>query len=442
LAEVAPTTPRSSHDSGTRSRASKDLPPSERDLDDRNGHVYDHETESAQPEVSEVVEEKEIDDTSGDPDIIVTGIMDALSDDQDSTLVQLQAESRASELRWQEEMHEYMERIDALQSKLKYLAKEAAESSREAASTAKPGSVEKQLSEKDERIALLLEEGQKLAKTEMYNRAMIKKLRQQIAESNKYETEWKRRTAKLERDLSNAEAKAKRAEAAERRAQGSLNSQSKASKDLEAVTSERNALSATVEELKAQLARAVIRAEAAEYKAHADLSEQSRRKITELEDDFSSARIERELSEEKLRREIQDLKDNLEREKEGARMLEAELRGEQSVLESKMESLRSRAEEVSSSTAGDAQAKLLRQIETLQTQYAVASENWQGIESSLLSRLAGVEKERDEIARKEADLRRKAREVVRISWPSLHNRVSVLICYVPEYQGQESGGGA
>lgn len=60
------------------------------------------------------------------------------------------------------------------------------------------------------------------------------------------------------------------------------------------------------------------------------------------------------------------------------------------------------------------QAKLLRQIETLQTQYAVASENWQGIEGSLIARIAAVEKERDDIARREADVRRKARETVSV----------------------------
>lgn len=136
--------------------------------------------------------------------------------------------------------------------------------------------------------------------------------------------------------------------------------------------------------------------------------------MAELKEELANARIEREISEEKLRREIKELKEGIEREKERARVLEAELKGEQSILESKMESLRSRAEEVSSSAAGDAQAKLLRQIETLQTQYAVASENWQALEGSLLSRLANVEKERDEIARREGDLRRKARELVRM----------------------------
>lgn len=80
-------------------------------------------------------------------------------------------------------------------------------------------------------------------------------------------------------------------------------------------------------------------------------------------------------------------------------------------LETKLEILRSRTEEVSSNASGDSQVKLLRQIETLQTQYALASENWQGIEGSLTARVAALEKERDELAKRESDIRRKAREV-------------------------------
>lgn len=83
-----------------------------------------------------------------------------------------------------------------------------------------------------------------------------------------------------------------------------------------------------------------------------------------------------------------------------------------------MEALRARVEEASSGSAGDAHAKLLRQVETLQTQYSIASENWQGIEGSLLARIAGLEKERDDLSKREGDIRRKAREMVPIHPPS------------------------
>ncbi|KAL4916242.1 TATA element modulatory factor 1 DNA binding-domain-containing protein [Aspergillus aurantiobrunneus] len=326
-----------------------------------------------------------------------------------------QAEKSVGDSELQEEIHGYIERIDALQSKLKYLAQEAAESARNAAATAEPGSAGRQLREKDERIALLLEEGQKLSKTEMDHRTLIKKLRQQLGENSKLRSEAKKKNDRLEKDLANAEARAKRAEAAEKRATGTLSTQTKTARDLEAVTAERDALNQTVQEMKGQLARAVSRADAAEAKANSDALEREKQRADQLDEELSSARIERDIAEEKLKGEITGLQKNIEQEKERARVLEAELKGEQSVLESKMESLRSKAEEASSGVAGDAHVKLLRQIETLQTQYAVASENWQALEGSLLSRLANVEKERDEVARREGEARRKIREVVSTS---------------------------
>ncbi|KAL4893979.1 TATA element modulatory factor 1 TATA binding-domain-containing protein [Aspergillus ambiguus] len=330
--------------------------------------------------------------------------------EQEKTIAQMQAEFQAAESHWQGEMHIYIERIDALQSKLKYLAKEAAESAKNAAAVAEPASTEKQLREKDEKIALLLQEGQQLSKSEMEHRMAIKRLRQQLTDNSKAQVENKKKTDRLERDLINAETRAKRAEAAEKRANNSLSAQMKASRDFEAVTSERNSLNQTVQELKSQLSRAVARAEAAEAKAQSDALEKEKHRATQLEEELANAKMERDVNEEKLRKEVNDLKDAVGQEKERARLLEVELKGEQSVLESKLESLRFKAEEASSGAVGESQAKLLRQIETLQTQYAVASENWQTLEGSLLSRLANVEKERDEAARREAELRRKLRE--------------------------------
>ena len=79
--------------------------------------------------------------------------------------------------------------------------------------------------------------------------------------------------------------------------------------------------------------------------------------------------------------------------------------------------MRIRAEEASSGVTGDSQAKLLRQVETLQTQYSIASENWQGIESTLLARITNLEKERDEALQRESDMRKKAREAVSLRSP-------------------------
>lgn len=304
----------------------------------------------------------------------------------------------------------YIEKIDALQVKLQYLSKEAALSAKQAAASSDAGSLEKKLAEKDERIALLIEEGTRLSKSEMTYLTAVKRLKAQMATKNKEQEAMILRAEKAERSLKAMEDRASKAEAASKRAEQQLATSLKAASDLEAIRKERDALHATLADMKAQLSRANSRAEAAESKAQSDQLEKERRRVIQLEDDLTSAKIERELSEDKLRREIKDLQAALEKEKEQARAMESEMLGEQAALESKLEAFRVRAEEAASTDQDHLQAKLLRQIETLQSQYAAASQNWQGIESSLLGRITNLEKERDEVAARDADLRKKLRD--------------------------------
>ncbi|KAH0556807.1 hypothetical protein GP486_005406 [Trichoglossum hirsutum] len=348
----------------------------------------------------------------------------------ESIIEQMRSDYESSELRRQEEVHTYTERIDALESKLQYLARESAEHARKASSSAEGGSLEKKLAEKDEKIASLMEEGQKLSKAELKLTNIIKKLRAKSAEDEKVASEVRKRLERAERDALEAKEKARRSMDAEKRANERLKALSVIEKEVDLLKIERDTNSELVARLQAQLAEAVSRAEHAETKVQTDALEAEKRLVLDLRDDITSAKIERELSEERHRAEVRELKERIEREKERAKMLELELRGEQSVcrqslgwgnhlqmaqvLENKLEALRTRAEEVSTGETGDAQAHLLRQIETLQTQYAVASENWQGIEGTLLSRVSGLEKERDELSTRESQIRKKAREVVSI----------------------------
>lgn len=323
--------------------------------------------------------------------------------DVDLNVLRFKIEHEALEKRLQEELLPYIEKIDALQSKLQYLSQEAVESAQLAAAGAPAGSTEQKMAEKDKKIALLMEEGQTLSKNEMKHLAIIKTLRSQAASAAREQSVLKGRTDAAEKGLATMEQRAIRAER-------KLQSFSVEDRELEAIKRERNALSNTVAEMKADLARMTARAEAAERQVQTDDSERLRKQNQELRDDMTSYRLERELAEEKLRQEIGDLTASIAREKERFNAMETEMLGEQAALEAKLESLRSRAEENSSTTQGDAQAKLLRQIETLQTQYSVASENWQRIEGSLLSRITTIESERDEAVKREADLRRKGRD--------------------------------
>lgn len=325
---------------------------------------------------------------------------------------QMRSDYEAAELRRQEETHIYLERIDALQSKLQYLTKEAAEVAKNASAEAQSGSIEHKMAAKDEKIALLIEEGQKLSQTELKHISIIKKLRVKSTEDDKVVADFKRTNEKYEKSAREAQERAKRAESAEKRALERLKSLGRIEKDLENVRADRDAKDSLMQDLQIELSQATSAAKEAEVKANAEALAAEKRHAADLTDELSSIKAEKELAEKQHQHKLRELKEKAEREKERAGVAEIERQGEQNILESRLEAYRARAEEASAGQTGDVQAKLLRQLETLQNQYAIASENWQGIEGSLLSRATILEKERDDIAKREADIRRKARETV------------------------------
>ncbi|KAH7114320.1 TATA element modulatory factor 1 TATA binding-domain-containing protein [Dendryphion nanum] len=310
-----------------------------------------------------------------------------------------------------EELHSHLERIDALQSKLTYLSQQLASSAKTVSSDSEANNTDKKLAEKDAQIAALMEEGQKLSKTEMKHMTTIKKLRIKSQETDKEISMLKQRLAKAEKSIGDQTERAKRAESAERAAQDKLKIVSKIEKDLDLIRAEREEAGLTITELRRQLNDALAKAENAEKRVQVGALEAEKKVTASLKEDIENVRLEKKLAEDRLKRDLQDSRDEASKQQEKAKVVELELRGEISNLETKLELLRSRSEEVSSSATGDSQATLLRQVETLQTQYALASENWQGIESTLTSRVAALEKDRDETAKRESDIRRKAREV-------------------------------
>lgn len=330
----------------------------------------------------------------------------------ENTVNQLRSDYEAAELRRQEETHDFLERIDALQSKLQHLTKEAAEAARMAAANAETGSDAQKLAAKDEKIAHLMAEGQKLSQTELKHMSIIKKLRAKSAEDEKALAESKRQVEKHEKAARGAQEKAKRAEAAERQATERTRILPKLEKDIENLRSERNARATMIESLHKQVSEARAAAQEVEGKVNAEALESEKKRTSDLKDELSKLKLEQEVSEKAYMTEVRALREKAERDKESARLAEIERQGEQNILESRLEALRARAEEASAGSTGDVQAKLLRQIETLQNQYVVACDNWQGIEGSLLARVNTLEKERDEISKREADVRRKAREMV------------------------------
>lgn len=333
-----------------------------------------------------------------------------LSDPNRRTTEQLRSDYEEAELRRQEETHDFLERIDALQSKLQYLTKEAAETARRASSSAKPGTNDEKLAAKDEKIALLMEEGLKLSQTELKHMSIIKKLRAKSGEDEKRLADSRKLAERHEKVAREMQEKVKKAEAAESWAVERTKTLPKIEKELETLKAEREAHASAVESLQGQLSKALADIEEAQRKADSKALEGERKRAIELADELSRVKIEQDMNEKGYLTEIRGLKETAERHKERARVAEIERQGEQNILESRLEAFRARAEEASAGSTGDVQAKLLRQIETLTNQYAIASKNWQGIEGSLLSRVTTLENEREEIAKREADVRRKVRE--------------------------------
>ncbi|KAG9253579.1 TATA element modulatory factor 1 DNA binding-domain-containing protein [Emericellopsis atlantica] len=310
----------------------------------------------------------------------------------------------------QEEIQEYVERIDSLQAKVLYLSRTAAETAKKTVSSAPANSAERKIAERDERIALLMEEGSKLSKTEGQFRTTIKRLRQQLAENEKQADTLRKEKEKalaeteaLKSRLDGDEERTKRQEEV-RKATAALQ------KEIDALKKEVSAKDESMKNLEQELRAKSEKAEAATVDSHNKALAAEREKQKALEDTIATLKGELEEAADKARLESLEWREKLDRATERSHATETEMKNELKMMESKLEAMRSVAEEASSGSGGEGQIKLIRQIETLQSQYATASDNWQGIEASLLAKVANLEKERDEATRRESEMRKKARE--------------------------------
>jgi chromosome segregation ATPase len=326
---------------------------------------------------------------------------------------QMQVDYMKAEEQRQEEMHAYLERIDALQAKLTYLARETVAAAKEANASA-GNSLEKQVADKDEKIALLMEEGDKLSKNEMKHLQTIRKLRAKAVEDEKATADLKKKLERVEKSEAELKAKIRKAEAAERQANEKTRQIAVIEKQVDELRVDRENAADLVRSLTTQLKEAKERASQAEKEAASRAAEADKGVIANLQNELEDAQIEKKLAEDRASSEIQKARDEVERQKERFRVREMEFKSEISGLESRLEAMRSRAEEASTSSGvgdGESTLKLMRQVETLQQQYTMAKGNWETIESSLNARVLALGRERDEAVKRESDIRKKAREV-------------------------------
>ncbi|KXH62648.1 M protein repeat protein [Colletotrichum salicis] len=322
----------------------------------------------------------------------------------------LEARAEQSTKEQQEEMHRYVEQFESMQAKLQFLARDATDAARMSAAAAPTGSHERVLAERDVKITALMDEGRNLAATEQKHRAIIRKLRTQIASDEKALGELRARQEKLTADMETLRPRASRVEELEQSNQELQIKSNGMQDELSALRDEVSTNKSTMQRLRDDLRRASDQASSAVGKANEEALAAEKRRVKDLEDTVAALQLERSLIAGRAKESAAEAEEKAARAAERARAKELEMKVELQAMEGKLEAMRALAEEASSGAVGDSQVKLLRQVETLQTQHAIAAENWQGIEASLIARVANLERERDDALRRESDMRKKARE--------------------------------
>ncbi|OHW98741.1 M protein repeat protein [Colletotrichum incanum] len=322
----------------------------------------------------------------------------------------LEATSEKTAKEQQEEIHRHVEQFEALQAKVQFLARDATDAARKSIIAAPPGTHERKLAERDEKIAALMEEGRNLAATEQKHRTIIRKLRSQIAGDEKTVAELRARHGKLTTEMDTLRTRASRVEELEQSNQDLQIRSNGMQDELNALRAEVSANKAVIQRLRDDLRNASDQAHSAIAKATEEALTAEKRRVKDLEDTVAALHVEKSLVADRAKANATEAEEKVARAAERTRTLEIEMKTELQAMEGKLEAMRALAEEASSGAVGDSQAKLLRQVETLQTQHAIAAENWQGIEASLLARVGNLERERDDALRRESEMRKKARE--------------------------------
>ncbi|PHH63702.1 hypothetical protein CDD81_5574 [Ophiocordyceps australis] len=329
----------------------------------------------------------------------------------------------------QQEVQEYVERIDSLQSKLQYLSNNAAEAAKKTAASAPPGSTERKLAERDEKIALLMQEGQKLSGTEQKLRTTIKRLRQQMTEHDKQTLDLRKSRDKATAQVESLRGRLDDAQGSDRQQEATRRATAALQKEVDLLKREVAEKDKAHRQLEQEFKVKTEDANAASADALRKALAAEREKQKHLEDANAALVAQRESLTASARQESTEWQEKLQRSVERARNVEDELRLELQSMERKLESMRMAVEEASSGTGGEAQVKMFRQLETLQCQYASSRENWRGMESSLLGKAASLEKERNEAQRRESEMRKKARDAAnrsRLLEDELHDAKTAL----------------
>jgi hypothetical protein len=236
----------------------------------------------------------------------------------------------------QSETLEYLERIDGLHAKIAYLSSQLSENAGAEASKAPDSSPEKKIAEQNEKIAQLLQEGEKLSRNEVRHREALKKLRSRLTEEEKKSADLRTRLEKAEADVRDLREFGRVADAKEKTLNDKISGLLVSQRALDAAVSERDSLSEEVRTLRKRLDESEQRAQEADKKGLASKVEEQKKIIANLEEELSNSRIEKRLVEDRVKSEMTDIKQIYNKDLEKCRLTEKELKSEVQVRDLKL----------------------------------------------------------------------------------------------------------
>ncbi|KAG5358969.1 Protein SGM1 [Yarrowia sp. E02] len=282
------------------------------------------------------------------------------------------------------------EQLDSLQSKVVLLAGLEAERTKNSPPNAK------KLADKDKQIALLIEEGTNLSKKELTHMNTIKKLRVKLKQGETLQEGFDKIKTRQDKELGSVKEKLKSKE------------------------SELMSLKEEVKILKKNVSQSEksdnpeLRVELEDLKKSRD---DFKKKHAELSNDLTEAKRSRDAMQ-KSRENLQtshtalkeahdQLKNTLNTASLSSQTLIADLKLEVSRLEARVEHYRGLNEEATARNSDQNTAKLLNQIENLNSQHSHSQDNWRSVELMLQGKISKLEEEVEECKSREAAVMKK-----------------------------------
>ncbi|KAG5518444.1 hypothetical protein PMAC_002839 [Pneumocystis sp. 'macacae'] len=244
--------------------------------------------------------------------------------------------------------------------------------------------LKKIIDEKDRKISMLLEEGNKLSKNELKHIAIIKDFRSKIKKKDNTMIEMENKIKKLELEIAELKEKLECSSKNNKWLSDHLAAMVRLEMDYDTIKKERDRLKFEKNDLLKSLENATaLISELEKFKYSEALESEKSKSLFEA---LNIANSNLTLLEKENKSEINALNSYLQTERNKFLAKEKNYIDEIFALETKIEALRNNLEEISFSTDASAYVKLLRENEALHVQYLTASQQWREKEDDLYTK--------------------------------------------------------